>query len=277
MNLVRSELLKIRTTSTWWIFGLISLPLWALTALFNWLQTDALAGDAFGDMSDVPAEQAEQLAAVQSVDALAANVYTNGQFFGLLIVLLLGIIVVTSEFFHQTVTTTFLTVPHRSAVMASKLVAAAILALLFWLVTTGLNLFYGVLVLNSVDIGAQLGNGEVWTAVALNALAYLLWAVLGVGIGVLIRSQIGATVTGILLYLGGSIGAVAVFSILASRWGDWINNLQVLVPSLASSLMVAGTEIPGNPPRWSGAAVLIGYALVAGVIGTLTMRRRDIS
>ncbi|MBB5824537.1 ABC transporter permease [Micromonospora carbonacea] len=274
MNLVRSELLKIRTTNTWWVFALISLPLWGLTALINWLQTDALASGNFGD---VPADQADQVAAVQSVDSLAANIYTNGQFFGLLIVMLLGIIVVTSEFFHQTVTTTFLTVPHRTAVMTAKLVAAAVLAMLFWLVTTGLNLVLGVLVLNSVDLGSQLGNGAVWTATALNALAYLLWSVLGVGIGVLIRSQIGATVTGILLYLGGSIGAAIAISILAARWGEWINNLQVLVPSLASSLMVSGTEIPGNPPRWAGAAVLIGYAVVTGMIGTLTMRRRDIS
>ncbi|GHJ05732.1 ABC transporter permease [Micromonospora humidisoli] len=274
MNLVRSELLKIRTTSTWWIFGLITVPLWALTALINWLQTDALANNNFGD---VPADQADQIQAVQSVDSLAANVYTNGQFFGLMIVMLLGIIVVTSEFFHQTVTTTFLTVPHRTAVMLAKLAAAAVLAVLFWLVTTVFNLAFGALVMNSVDLGSQLGNGAVWRATALNGLAYLLWSVLGVGIGVLIRSQIGATVTGILLYLGGAVGAAIAINILAARWGDWINDLQVLVPSLASSLMVSGTEIPGNPPRWAGAVVLIGYAVVAGAIGTLTMRRRDIS
>ncbi|MBM7079004.1 MULTISPECIES: ABC transporter permease [Micromonospora] len=274
MNLVRSELLKIRTTSTWWIFGLITVPLWALTALINWLQTDALANNNFGD---VPADQADQIQAAQSVDSLAANVYTNGQFFGLMIVMLLGIIVVTSEFFHQTVTTTFLTVPHRTAVMLAKLAAAAILAVLFWLVTTVFNLAFGALVMNSVDLGSQLGSGAVWRATALNGLAYLLWSVLGVGIGVLIRSQIGATVTGILLYLGGAVGAAIAISILAARWGDWINDLQVLVPSLASSLMVSGTEIPGNPPRWAGAVVLIGYAVVAGAIGTLTMRRRDIS
>ncbi|NBE80556.1 ABC transporter permease [Micromonospora rubida] len=274
MNLVRSELLKIRTTSTWWIFGLISLPLWILALLFNWLQTDALAG---GTLEDVPAEQADQIQAVQSADSLAANIYTNGQFFGLLIVMLLGIIVVTSEFFHQTVTTTFLTAPHRTAVMMAKLVAGAVIAMLFWLVTTALNLVFGALILNSVDVGAQFGSGAVWRAVGLNALAYLLWSVLGVGIGVLIRSQIGATVTGILLYLGGSIGAIAVLALLASKYGEWINKLQVAVPSLASSLMVSGAEIPGNPPRWVGAAVLIGYAVLAGVIGALTLRRRDIS
>ncbi|KOX03957.1 ABC transporter permease [Micromonospora profundi] len=274
MNLVRSELLKIRTTNTWWVFALISLPLWALTLLINWLQTDVLASEEFGE---VPADQVDTLTAAASPDALSSNLFTTGQFFGLLIVMLLGIIVVTSEFFHQTVTTTFLTNPHRTAVMTAKLVAASVLALLFWLVTTAFNLVAGSLVLNSVGLGSQLGNDAAWRAIGLNLLAYLLWAVFGVGIGVLIRSQIGATVTGILLYLGGSIGAIVVISILAARWGDWINNLQLLVPSLASSLMVTGADIPGNPPRWAGAAVLIGYAVVTGLVGTLLMRRRDIS
>ncbi|MFJ8581645.1 ABC transporter permease [Micromonospora sp. NPDC093277] len=274
MNLVRSELLKIRTTSTWWIFGLITLPLWALAVLFNWLQADALTS---GNIGEVPADQADQVQAVASVDSLAANLYTSGQFFGLLIVMLLGIVVVTSEFFHQTVTTTFLTAPHRAAVMLAKLAAAGVLALLFWLGTTLLNLVAAPLVLNAVDIGSQFGNDAAWRAVGLNCLAYLLWSVLGVGIGVLIRSQIGATVTGILLYLGGTIGAAIVISVLAAKFGEWINKLQLLVPSLASSLMVSGAEIPGNPPRWAGAAVLIGYAVVAGVIGILTIRRRDIS
>ncbi|WBB74698.1 ABC transporter permease [Micromonospora sp. WMMD1128] len=274
MTLVRSELLKIRTTSTWWIFGLISLPLWALAMGFNWLQTDALAS---GNVGDVPADQADQIQAVSSAASIAANLYTNGQFFGLLIVMLLGIVVVTSEFFHQTVTTTFLTAPHRTAVMLAKLVAAGVLALLFWIVTTALNLIIAPLILNATDVDTQLGSGAVWRAVALNGLAYLLWSVLGVGLGVLIRSQIGATVTGILLYLGGTIGAAIAIGLLAQRFGDWINELQLLVPSLASSLMVSGADIPGNPPRWAGAAVLIGYAVVTGVIGVATIRRRDIS
>ncbi|MEU1684222.1 ABC transporter permease [Micromonospora sp. NPDC005707] len=275
MNLVRSELLKIRSTNTWWIFALITVPLWALALLFNWLQTDALTS---GNVGDVPADQADTLQAAGAADNLAANLYTNGQFFGLLIVMLLGIVVVTSEFFHQTVTTTFLTAPHRTAVMLAKLAAAGVLALFFWIATTVLNLIFAPLILNAVDVGSQLGSGAIWRAIALNGLAYLLWSVLGVGLGVLIRSQIGATVTGILLYLGGTIGAAIAISLLAQRFGDWINKLQLLVPSLASGLMVGGdTDIPGNPPQWAGAAVLIGYAVLTGVIGVLTIRRRDIS
>ncbi|MBE1487188.1 ABC transporter permease subunit [Plantactinospora soyae] len=275
MRLVRAELLKIRSTNTWWTFGLIALGLWAVTLFFNYIQTQFLAGpDATTGM---PEDQAEQLRAAGEPVSLAANLYTNGQFLGLVIVLVLGVLVVTNEFHHQTVTTTFLTTPHRTAVVVAKLVAAALLGALFWVVTTGLNLLTGPLILNAFDVANQLDKGEVWQAIWLNGLAYLLWAIFGVGFGVLIRSQIGATVTAILLYFAGFIGAAIFFSTLATRFGDWINDLQVLVPSLASQLMVSAVELPSQPPQWLGAVVLIGYAVLTAGIGTLMIRKRDIS
>lgn len=276
MRLLRAELLKIFTTNLWWIFALITLPLWGLTLFINYVQSQFYLDPSVAGGQLSPEEQAQIAAAGQPV-AIASNLYTNGQFLSLMIVLVLGIVIVTSEFFHQTVTATFLTTPHRTAVILAKLVAGALLGLLFWLGTTVLNLAAGSLILGSFDLGNQLGESAVWEAIGLNALAYLLWAILGVGLGVLIRSQIGATVTGIVLYVAGFIGALIVIETLSNRFGDWINDVAVLVPSLASQLMVTGTDIPGNPPRWSGAAVLIGYALVTSAVGTLVLRRRDVS
>ncbi|MDW5330467.1 ABC transporter permease subunit [Plantactinospora sp. KLBMP9567] len=276
MNLVRSELLKIRTTNTWWVFGLITLPLWALTLLINYFQSQALLDPDGVGVPEADQQNAQFQAAGEHVN-IAANLYTNGQFFGVLIVMLLGVLVVTNEFFHQTATTTFLTTPHRTAVVVAKLVAASILGLIFWVITTGLNLIFTPLILGSLDVSSQLGEGAIWQAIGLNGLAYLLWAVFGIGFGVLIRSQIGATVTALLVYLAGYIGAIIVLAILAERFGDWINNLQLIVPSLASQLMATGTDLPGSPPRWAGAAVMVAYAVVTGTIGTLIMRKRDVS
>ena len=274
MNLVKAELFKIRTTSTWWVFGLITLPLWGLALLINWLSSNLSANV---DPGEVTAEQAEQIRVANEAVNVASNLYTSGQFFGVLMVMLLGAIVVTNEFFHQTATTTFLVAPHREAVIVAKLIASTILGLGFWLITTVLNLLLVPLILNSLDVGPQLGEPAVWRAIGLNALAYGLWAILGVGAGVLIRSQIGATVTLSTVYVIGYLGATAIFALLTPRIGDWFGKLQVLVPPLASQLMISGTELPGNPPRWVGAAVLIGYAVVAGGIGTWIMKRRDIT
>ena len=48
-------------------------------------------------------------------------------------------------------------------------------------------------------------------SVLMNLLAYVIWAVLGVGLGVLIRSQLGATLTGAAFYLLSFPVAAVVF------------------------------------------------------------------
>jgi hypothetical protein len=70
MNLVNAELLKIRTTSTWWIFGIILLPLWALSLLVNW-GTANLTSQA--DQGDLTADQAEQVRVAGEAVNVAAN------------------------------------------------------------------------------------------------------------------------------------------------------------------------------------------------------------
>lgn len=274
MTLVKAELLKIRTTSTWWIFGLIMLPLWAVALAGNWAQSTITTG---ADAPGADPARAEQLRVAGEAVNIAANLYTSGQFFGVLIVMLLGAIVVTNEFFHQTATTTFLVTPKREAVVLAKLGASALLGVAFWLVTTVLNLLLAPLILHQLGVGAQLGEGAIWRAIALNGLAFILWAVLGVGFGVLIRSQIAATVTLALVYVIGTFGAGLLFLLLSAKVGEWTSKLQVLVPTAASALMISGTDLPGNPPRWVGALVLIGYAVIAGVLGTVIMKRRDIA
>ena len=275
MNLVSAELLKIRTTSTWWIFSIITFPLWAAAVLLNW-GTANLTSQAGVDPGDTSL-QAEQVRAAGEAVNIAANLYTSGQFLGVLIVMLLSAIVVTNEYFHQTATTTFLVTPIRERVVLAKLAACMLVGLVFWLVMTLLNLIVVPLFLDQLNIGSHLGDAAIWRAIGLNGLAFALWAILGVGAGVLIRSQLAATITLSIAYLVGSFAAGILFSVLASQVAEWISKLQVIVPTSASELMIAGTDLPGNPPRWVGALVLIGYALVTGLIGTVITKRRDIS
>ncbi|MDH6459874.1 ABC transporter permease subunit [Micromonospora sp. A200] len=277
MNLVRAELLKIRTTNTWWLFGLGALVTLALAFLVNAVNANlSLSGPQ--DVEGLPREQAEQVLASADEVYQAANLFTSGQYFGLLFVLLLGIIVVTNEFYHQTATTTFLTTPHRTVVVTAKLVAAALIGALFWLVTTVLTVPATLIFFAAKGWDAHLGDWDITRAILLNLLAYVLWGVFGVGFGVLIRSQIGATITAVVLYLVGTTAANLIFFLL-QQWleQDWIGKLAVIVPSTASSLMISGTELPGSPPQWVGAVVLIAYAVVTSAAGSLIMRRRDIA
>jgi ABC-2 type transport system permease protein len=274
MNLVRAELLKVGTTAIWWVFGLIMVPLWAASVGLNWLSSNAPAPAADSGLSQDQIDQAQ--VARQAIN-VATNLYTSGQYMGVLLVLLLSAILVTSEYFHLTATTTFLVTPKRERVIEAKLIASVVIALCFWAATTIGNLVTVPFILRHEGLAVQLGEPAVWRAIGLNALAFGLWAILGVGAGVLIRSQIGATLTLAVVYLIGTSGVGLVFFLLSRYVADWFDKLQVLVPTTASQLMISGTELPGSPPRWVGAAVLIGYALVTGLVGTAIMRRRDIS
>ena len=51
----------------------------------------------------------------------------------------------------------------------------------------------------------------------------------------------------------------------------------MLLPSVASQVMITGADLPGSPPQWLGAVVLIGYGLAAGAIGTVLTTRRDVA
>ncbi len=290
IRLVRSELQKIRTVNLWWIFALVLLGTTAFTFFINAIQSDFLLSEApqmveSSDPAESPGqspglseEEREAVREVSRPSVIAANLYTSGQFLNLLIVLAMGIIAVTGEFHHKIVSTTFLVTPHRTAVIVAKAVATSVLAVVYWALSTAINVPLTAAFLQAHDLETYLADPEVVQAILLNLAAYVLWAVLGVGFGVLLRSQIAATVVGIVLYFAGFVGGFLIFSLLAD-WlnADWILELMVGIPSYASQVMVSGAELPGDPERWVGALVLIGWAAVAGAIGILITRRRDVT
>jgi ABC-type transport system involved in multi-copper enzyme maturation permease subunit len=298
-RLIRSELLKLRTTHTWWIFALASI---VMTALAFWINAEQAHQQLNPDIGPAPQgadvtdqqradyedyrqqelARAAEAKTVAGLAKIAANVYTSGQFFGLLFVMLLAILLITNEFYHQTATATFLTTPKRTKVIAGKLITGTLIGLGFWVFTTLLVVAVGALYFNAEGVANSLGQWEVQRALLLNLLAYALWAIFGIGVGVLIRSQIGATITAAVLYTVGTFAALAVLQILYNTVlkKDWVLQSAVLIPPLASQHMISGLDFGDEIhawPRWVGAIVLIAWAGVAGTIGTMITRRRDIS
>lgn len=289
---VHSEYLKLRTTSTWWLFGIGIVVMTALALLTNALmahvelqpvdnqvdQSVPVQDQAAFHQSEV--DRYNEAHSAAGLARIAASLYTSGQFFGLLFVLLLGALIVTNEYFHQTATASFLTTARRSQVIMAKFVVGALVGTLYWAVSTAIDLVVGPIVLNGEHVDHQLGTTPVTQSILLNLAAYVLWAVLGVGLGTLIRNQIGAVVTGAVVYLLGQYLVRIVFQLIRHFLidKDWVDTAQVVIPAVASSVMVTpgGQAIEHAPPQWVGAAVLIGYAVLLGTIGTMITRRRDI-
>jgi ABC-2 type transport system permease protein len=281
-NLVRSEFRKILTTNTWWLFLVAVVALTAASFAFNALQAHSILHAPPPQLPpNMPPDQQRQIQASYAARInpafQAAALYTSGQYFGLLFVLLLGILVVTNEFFHQTATATFLVTPRRTWVIAGKLTATIVSAALLCVGTMALCVVAGIVFLQIDGEGFALTDPAVVRALLLNLLAYAIWAVFGVGFGTLIRSQLAAVIVALALYLVASQVAAAIIQLVAFlTHADWVQKLTVAVPSVASQVMITGADLPGSPPQWLGAVVLVAYAVVAGTIGTLLTRSRDI-
>jgi ABC-2 type transport system permease protein len=310
IRLLRAEYLKIVTTHAWWIVGGCALLITALALLINCVNASqqfdqAKAGPPLGDGPPAPAPgepgptgspaPGEPGAGRDSAELLAewhrqfdpapllirnaAAIYTSGQLFGVLLVMLLGVIMVTSEFHHQTATATFLTTPRRTDVIIAKFAMAVGLAAALWLALTAIDVGVGTLVLHAHGLGTGLDRWPVLRSVLLNLLAFAVWAVFGVGIGALIRNQVGATIAAAGLYLVAGGVALVAFQILYG-WTkqDWVLTASVVVPSIASQIMTSPQRLFDQaPPQWVGAAVLIGYAILSTAVGAAIIRRRDVS
>jgi ABC-2 family transporter protein len=167
-RLVTAEIMKIRTTNTWWLFigGVLVFTSLALTrngARHDFELNPQLDGLSPSDKAQTLA-QAAQAHTHASLDAIAGDMMTSGQFLGVLFALIIGILVVTNEFAHQTATATFMANPRRTRVIMAKFVAAACFGALFWLASTLLNVIVTSIYLRGEHRqrrAERLGGGQV--------------------------------------------------------------------------------------------------------------------
>jgi hypothetical protein len=113
-------------------------------------------------------------------------------------------------------------------------------------------------------------------------MVFALWGAFGLGIGVLFRSQVSATVITVLLYTIGLYGALGVVAAIERfvYHHDSVAAWVVLYPGYAAQIATDphSTNLPDvSVPWWVGALVMLGYGLVMATIGTVVLRRRDIT
>jgi len=280
-RLLRSEYRKLTSTNTWWVYGLGLLATTAFALLINVNSAVDDMGVAATGQLDTPTGQRATVG--YELAQHAPDVYTSGQFFGGLFVMLLSILMITNEYHHQTATATFLATPRRDRVVASKLVMSMLVAAGAWLVVTVLDVAVGAPTLSAHAGDTGLGLWAAQRAIVVNLLVLALWGLFGVGLGALLRSQVGATVTAAVLYSVGVYGAFLVIAAIRELvyHSDSVWRLLVAYPYFAAQIAAApgSTNLPNGQHVgwWVGVLVMLAYGVGMGAIGTAIMRRRDVS
>jgi ABC-2 type transport system permease protein len=280
--LVQAELLKLRTTSMWWWFLLGVILFTGQALLRNGISHHYDLNPPLDRLSGNDQAQAVTQAAFAHTyaghAAISADMLTSGQFAGVLLTMLLAVLVVTNETVNRTATATFLTSPHRAAIVTAKLMAAACVASVFWAVSTVINVVTTAIYISNEGFNIAFSDSIPLRSVLLNLLCYLMWAAFGIGLGSLLKSQTGAVVTAVAVYLAGAAAVVLVFNLIYQMYPHaWVLGGPVLAPAVASLVMVTpGQAFEHAPPQWMGFVILAAYALLMSTIGVATARRRDV-
>lgn len=260
---IRSELRKFFTTRLWWGMAIgIFLAGAAFAALFGFLLTSeaAMSGPGVPQVSD-PVQ-------------VANSVYSGGLGVGYLLTLTIGVLCIGAEYRHKTISATLLATPRRMTAMLAKVVSLLVIGALYGLISLVGSVSVGAAVLSIKDRD-PFPSSQIWRTLALGLLVLGLWALIGLGLGILIPNQVAALLIGV--GVAWIVEPLIGFAMSFWEWGR--ENIAPYLPSSATNAVVNSVQQAGEVRLewWGGALVLTAYAALLAGIGIWLTQRRDVT
>lgn len=269
---LRSEFAKIVTTRLWWVLLIVLIGYVAFTA--------GILAAAFGGFGEGIIASGTGIPEVPEA-ALPPVIYSIASSVGYVFPVLFGTLATTVEFRHQTLTPTFLAQPRRGIVLGAKLVVLGFMGAVYGIAALLASVGLGATILNATGHSTGLADAETWALLARIVLAMALWAIIGVGLGALIPSQVAA----IVIVIAFTQFVEPILRVVASFW-EWTAEIGRFLPGAASDALVGasifsslGTPASGSTALewWQGGLVMLAMAVLAAAFGYLTSWRRDVT
>lgn len=248
-RLIKAEFRKVFTTKLWWGMLLGALALTAIGAIAN------IASAASGGGVGLDTQEGQQRAFSSA---------TSSQIF----ILLVGIIGITTEYRHFTSRPTFLDEPRRGRVIAAKFVALGAVGALYAVSAIVITLAVALPWFSAKSVSLDWGGNQLVLVMLGTVVGNLIFALVGVGIGVVVRNQIAAV-----------IGALAYFFVIENLISiiPHIDPVYRLLPGAAASAI---TDIGHNNSHLlhslPGALVFLAWGAAFALAGWYFTVRRDI-
>ena len=244
LSLVRAEIRKLTTTKLPWAFLSVLVVIACLDAAVVAFGTDMGGSKAF------IATAADQ----QSLMAFAFNAMLGTALF--------GAIAAAREYGHATVVPTFLTSPRRHRAVLAQLSAVLMAGALLALVGQALVVGGVAAALGTTQYGFMVPATDLTQLLAATTLAGAVGAVLGAGLGAIIRN-IGGAVTTVVLVL-------FVIPPLAAQL------LTHAAPWIPTSLFAVISGTSSEVRLWAALVATAAWALVPAGAGLIAVQRRDV-
>ena len=251
-TVAQMEWLKLRSVrSTWWTLlvfaaGMIGLSILVMTHQ-HWATMSAADRASFDPTNDSYAGLA--------IGQLALGV--------------LGVLAVTGEFSSGMIRATFAAAPRRPLVLAAKAAIVAAVTVAAGEILAFVAFGVGELVLKSPAPHASLGQPGVLRAVLMAGAYPALIALIGLGLGALIRHTAGA--------ISAVVGVLFVLPLILVPLGTSIQNAagKFLPMMIAENSLTAVKPVPHSLSPGLGLGLLCLYAVAALAAGSWALARRD--
>jgi ABC-2 type transport system permease protein len=186
-----------------------------------------------------------------------------------IITLLFGIIAVAGEYRHGSITDTFLSCPDRRRVITAKLAVYGLAGAAAGLVSSAVAIGVTAAWWAAKGGSLQLSSADTWLTLGGGLAACFAFAVIGVGLGALVRNLAGAVALALawIALVEGIVG-----QLIGSGLARWL-------PFYASEALDR-TDIAGSTrllPQWGGGLVLLGYAAVFAAAAVVITIGRDVT
>ena len=249
IRLIRAEFMKLRTTQVWFWLLLATLAISILVVVASLAPSGGVTS-----ARDVP-----------DIFTAANN--------SAIVVFVLGVLGVTTEFRYQTITPTVLITPSRWTLISAKLISYALIGALYAIVCLGVQLAMVLPWLSAKGITFSLSDPTLRHVLIGVFLDVLLYGIIGLGAGALLRNQIVAVTVGVIFLL-------------------ILDNLVLLIPKVrdawpylpggasSSLLHTHGDTLINGVHELSyagGIIVLLLWAFVPSILGAAITMNRDIT
>jgi hypothetical protein len=251
-EVLASEWHKLRTVrSTWWALAAVT--------VFN-----VVAAGVLGIVLPKTLSASQQASHRDPVQLMLIGLHLSQIAIGVL-----GVLVITGEYTSGMIRASLAAVPQRRLLLAAKTAVLAAAATAAGLATSWAAYFaFGAFVPSGSPMRMSLSDPGVARAVTGAGLYLAVLALLGLGLGALLRSSAGA-MTGLfgLLFVPSLI-----MQVLPATWQDTAGKYLPLNAAESVYRVKQGTH---DLPPWAGFGVLCAYAAVALAAGFILIGRRD--
>src|SRR6266498_1114904 len=235
-----TKLRTVRSTTAWALLAVLGLTVGLSAFVCSALDTDA------GALSDN--------------DSIAPSV--AGVYISQIAVVALAVLAITGEYASGMIRTSFTAVPRRREVLAAKALVLAAVTLVTGLAASLVSFLVGQPILaGNGFVATPLGDPEALRSVVGSGLYLAVLAMLGLGVGTVVRRPAGA----ISATLGLLFGPLVVAMFLPGQLQKAALDYGPMTAGLAIQLTKPAGIIAGTVPvaPWTGFAVFCAYAAVA--------------